>query len=190
MPAYDSSTLTYRGLTFTVAKHYDETMQAPWIEHDGHGIVTDWIDDPHDDNFRQLSYFDSYRCRYYDWTASFDRARADEWGLGDADRAALALTLGREPTAEDVIAEAVRKDYEYLRAWCCNEWYYMGVVVTLQGTNISRSLWGIESSEDAYHDEVARELADEIIGNAGKELEAEVQRVTELQAKVQQAGRE
>lgn len=189
MPAYDSSTLNYRGLTFTVAKHYDETMQAPWEEHDSHGIVTDWInsgDAPED--ARELNR-DRTRVRYYDLAASLERARADQWGLTDTDRAALALTLGRELTAEDVTAEAVRKDYEHLRAWCRDEWHYMGVVVTLRGTHISRSLWGIESTEHDYHEEVARELADEIIASAGKELRAERKRLAELQAKLTQADR-
>lgn len=52
------------------------------------------------------------------------------------------------------------------RAWLKDEWYYVGVVVTLldiegNETDAAQSLWAIESDSGAYLQEVAGELADE-----------------------------
>ena len=188
MPAYDTSRITYKGVAFTVAKYYDEQHAPPWEEYDGHGVVTDYLFvadadlvDPRSD-FRPISRWDGNRRRYYDWGKSLDRARVEEWGLGDEQRAKLADRLKREPTADEVLEEAVRLDYEYLKGWCFDEWHYCGIVVTLAGTDIERSSWGIESNAAAYHNEVARELAQEIMHDAAGELRTEIKRLETLAA--------
>lgn len=186
MRAYDTATLNYRGLTFTVAKHYDEDHQAPWIEHDGHGIVLErkrHVDDP--DEARELN--SDY---LYDWRASLDRAREEGWGLGPKELAKLRAEYteydGRELPQELITQRAVRNDYEYLRAWCRDEWHYCGIVVKLDGAPVEHSLWGIESDDEAYHNEVARELADEIISEAPSAINSEIERLQRLAATLPQ----
>lgn len=183
MAAYERSTLTHRDLTFTVAKHYDTDHEAPWSACDGYGVVLERTRHSADapDEARELN--SDY---LYDWHASLDRAREEQWGLGEERLAALTAKLTRPPTQEEITAEAVRLDYEYLRAWCRDEWHYCGIVVKLQGSPIERSLWGIESNDEAYHNEVARKLADEIISDAPSEINSEIERLQRLAASIPQ----
>ena len=184
-----SSTFTHKGHTFTVKHVHDSYHEPPWESGDGYGIVTDWInyradeaaDYKDESKYRALNH-DHGSVRYYDWQASLDKAREEQWGLTDADKAKLAARIGHEPTAEEVTAEAVRKDYEFLRGWCQDEWSYVGVVVALQGTDYEQSLWGIESNADAYLAETARELADAILDDAPAQIDADVARLQALRA--------
>lgn len=183
-----SSTLEYRGLRFTVTTEPDLDTGPPWEDCDGHGVVTDWV---HHDS-EQDTYASDYEnplkflvlsrdhgsTRYYDVQASLRKARAEQWGLSDKELQQLRLTelarTGQEPSADEIRNRAMLLDYQYLRGWCQDDWRYVGVVVTLQGTTIDRSLWGVEDSNDAYIAEVARELADQIIHEGEKELDAQI----------------
>lgn len=65
-------------------------------------------------------------------------------------------------------AGAAEADFERLRQWCNDEWTYVGIVVDLlddEGDPMgeTESLWGIESDASEYLDEVAHELAGEIL---------------------------
>lgn len=71
----------------------------------------------------------------------------------------MAAKLGRTPTQGDIVAEAVQRDFDYLRRWCTDQWSYVGVVVKF----ISEDL---EESES----ETARELADEICSRLDDEM--------------------
>lgn len=63
-------------------------------------------------------------------------------------------------------AQAAMQDYKRLRDWCNDQWYYVGVIVTITDSDgeeiASDSLWGIESdaSEDLL--ETANELLDQL----------------------------
>lgn len=73
------------------------------------------------------------------------------------------------PSARAYAANAARADYEYLRAWCNDDWHYVGVIVTASRNGIElgeASLWGIESSDSSYLLETANELADEALTDA------------------------
>ena len=68
-------------------------------------------------------------------------------------------------------------DFEALRAWCADEWFYCGVVLSVSRAGImldehAASLWGIEAnhpgSDNTYLTGVAEELAEEARG-AGRE---------------------
>lgn len=69
-------------------------------------------------------------------------------------------------TAKQYAAGAAMADYERLRAWCNDEWCYVGVVVRRTGDceccGESESLWGIESDAGEYIREVSIELAEEM----------------------------
>ena len=38
----DTTTAEHDGWTFAAEVHRDDSFGAPWLEHDGHGEVTDW----------------------------------------------------------------------------------------------------------------------------------------------------
>lgn len=93
--------------------------------------------------------------------------RDDEY-LWDGAREAMRASY---PSARAYAAAAAMADYDRLRQWCDDQWCYVGVVVELvdeEDEPVSchgASLWGIESDAGDYLEEVARELADEVIAD-------------------------
>jgi hypothetical protein len=68
-------------------------------------------------------------------------------------------------TSRQYSAAAAMADFKRLKAWCDDHWHYVGVIVActdLPGEPFE-SLWGFESDAGDDLQEVARELADEII---------------------------
>lgn len=133
--------------------HYDECSGAPWEENDGHGLVSGWERRAKRPGELVLNDDGRGNKRFYDWQESVKIARRDGW---------CCWRNGEE------LNEAVRRDYEYLRAWCNDEWYYVGVVVfplTVDGDELrskSQSIWGIGSTDTDYIKDTAQELAREI----------------------------
>ncbi|RQH02741.1 hypothetical protein [Paraburkholderia dinghuensis] len=194
------------GYTFRVRVEADDSMGAPWEEHDGHGEVSGWTTRDKRPGEIVLS-SDRWSKRYYDVQASMKIARRDGWGLGDDDRAALVKSLaekrvvrkatyhvengirqdkvetvelpGRDPakplTRGEITAEAVRRDFEYLRRWCADQWHWVGLVVELldgEGESVggvSDSLWGMESGRDDYLQETAQGMADGLAAGLQRE---------------------
>ncbi len=163
------------GLTFRVEIEPDHDMRAPWEEHDGHGPVREisGYGRPEKKPGEVIIYQDRGHGYAYDVQEAARIARRDGWGLAPEAVATLRYRLGREPTRGEVIAEAVRIDRDRMRAWCNSEWSWCGVVVTLldldgRDTGMTESLWGIESDSREYLDEVAEELACQIVDAIGR----------------------
>lgn len=79
-------------------------------------------------------------------------------------------------TAGQYAAHAAERDYQAMRAWCRDEWWWGGVVLSVEKAGVvlddhAASLWGIEcnypESDNSYLTEVANELLPEAI-EAGK----------------------
>lgn len=70
-------------------------------------------------------------------------------------------------TARQYAAAAALADFDRLRRWCDNQWHYVGVIVESldedEDVIDSASLWGIESDAGDYLDEVAQDLAAELL---------------------------
>ena len=70
-------------------------------------------------------------------------------------------------TARQYAAAAALADFDRLRRWCDNQWHYVGVIVESLDADEdvidSASIWGIESDADDYLDEVAQDLAAELL---------------------------
>lgn len=210
MSAYRDHFETFElcGLTFAAYTERDDSMGAPWEEHDGHGDIRESRKESFTSRYQpgdkrpgeRVLYADCGVFLLYDWAGTMKKARAEGWGLGDDARAALVERIAgrdalaaaraegvarpfdrvpellprftREPTRGEIVAEAVRLDFERLRAWANDEWHYVGVIVELldvegDETGEDESLWAIESDSPDYHAEVARELADQLIDRLG-----------------------
>lgn len=159
-------TVSGQDLAFSVDVEPDYDSGAPWENSDGNGPVSGW-ETRNKRPGELLLYKDGAFSRYYDFAEACRIALRDGWGI-DPDRLAKwTERAGRAPTKRQIAASAARADYEYLRAWCSDDWHYVGVIVTLlnpDGTesDIQSSLWGIENSDSDYIRETARQLADEI----------------------------
>ena len=158
--------ITLNGRQYRVDVVADNDMGAPWEEHDGHGIVSDWISrDKHAGEW--ILSTDRQSKRFYDFAATIKKAKAEGWGLGADRLAVLTAKLGRTPTKGEITEHAVNFDFKYLRDWCNNSWHWCGVVVTDITDNedapldYQYALWGIGSEDDAFIDETAKDLASE-----------------------------
>ena len=154
---YDSFTFTHNGRDYVAELHFDLHHDAPWRECDGHGPVSDWT--TRDKRPGELILTAERRSyRYYDFQEACAIARRDGWN------APPYVIPGETKRAQ--AARAALADYNYLRAWCNDDWHYCGVVVRLENTceccGDIESLWGIESNCDDYLKEVAAELAEEL----------------------------
>lgn len=187
---YDPTDLKLFGLTFSVQLQRDEDHEPPWEAGDGHGVVLDWqptLDRNVADaaNLRPLAE-EHGRTRYYDFAASIRLALKDKWGLSPEEMAKQREMRGKEPT---ITHRAVQLDYEYIRDWCQDRWEYVGVIVTLPGTSLQRSLWGIESNDHKYIAETACELAGEIARDGITEIQPEIQALQKVRVQLRRAAR-
>jgi hypothetical protein len=161
--------------TFVICIRNDDSMGPPWVEHDGHGVVSDWTLRDKRPGETEINR-DGRSKRFYDVAESIKIAKRDSWGLSDDDMAKLASELGRDPTANQIAAKAVELDCESMRKWCNDGWRWIGVclveldpaaieypenVADDESRDVAASLWGIESDNPKYHESVAFELISE-----------------------------
>lgn len=147
----------HNGLKFRYEIEPDTCHGPPWKEEGGHGPVSDWErrkKRPHEWILRE----DRGSYRYYDSKAALETALKDRWGPKDP-----ALTPRQNA------AEAVRRDFEYLRGWCNGDWSYVGVRVILldvdeEDTEEDAVRGGVHSD---YVDDYLEELAEEILATVG-----------------------
>lgn len=134
----------------------DDTSREPWSDECGHGPVSEWSTRDKRPGERVLSR-DRNSFRYYDFAEAVAIARHDGWDTAPYGQ-------GTPGQRAERAAEA---DFQRLRAWCNDEWCYVGVAVTLltragRDSDQWESFWGIESDDPDYHREVAEELADQL----------------------------
>jgi hypothetical protein len=171
MSRYDTTTREYRGHTITVSFERDDGMKAPWKEHDGHGIVSEWTSREKRAGERTLNENRGSK-RYYDIEETTRIAKREGWGLTDEAKTALAARLGREPTPNEIIADAVQRDFDHLKAWCDNHWEWVYCKCEISGMkNPDKYTGGIEGIPEsiAYH---TQEAIDGAIFTIDRELAA------------------
>lgn len=168
---------THDGKQFRAFIEYDPDAGSPWEREEGHVPVSDWV---RRDKMPSEVIINRDRgsYRFVCLREAHECARAQGWGLASDDMQALCDKLNREPTKREVISRAVQLDIERLRAWCADEWCYVGVCVSLLGPDgqpvgdrYAAACWGIESDCDDYIKEVASDLAGEALSAARVELE-------------------
>lgn len=179
---YDSKDFKHDGRAFRAFFYADDDdSDAPWDREDGHGPVSDWRRGRDKSPGERTLQEDRGQYRFYDVAAATRIARRDGWGLSPEDQTTWLLAHGRRPDMGsmrpgEIVAEAVERDFQRLRAWCNDQWHYCGVAVRALdddgepiGDEYAHALWGVESDGGAYLDEVAHELASEIIAQEQRE---------------------
>lgn len=156
-------------LQIRIRAEHDLDHGAPWEDCDGHGPVSEWTTRDKRSGERVLS-TDRRSKRFYDFAGAIALAKRDRWGLRDADKAALAAKLGRAPTANEICAEAVERDFKHLQDWCEDRWQYLSVTVTLESLYDDGNAKGIAGdaicgveSDGNYWREIALEMANGVI---------------------------
>ena len=167
-------TIERDGYMFRVEHEYDHDAGCPWEREDGHGSVrhakANYTGHPDKRPGELVLDGEFLRGGYvYDFADACEQARRDNWGSYGWQGA------GEGMTRRQFAAEQARNDYERLRAWCKDEWYYVGVIVTLldiegNATDAQQSLWGIESDSEGYLGEVATQLANDCINDVQSRL--------------------
>lgn len=161
--------------SFLVEIERDESMGEPWKEHDGHGIITEW--ERRDKAPHERVLCEDHRShRYYDVRESTELAKRDGWGCSHS-----TVTDGKfhhgHKSKREAIACAVDQDFNRMRGWCNDEWSWVGVIVTMldddgKKTDVTDSLWGIESDSTDYIDQTAQEMAESLAKTVNDELRA------------------
>jgi hypothetical protein len=149
--AYKTETVEQHGITYRVDYLYDPAAGKPWENSDAHGPVSDW--ERRDKRPGELVLNEDNRGykRFYDFKKACQIALRDGWD-------SRPYNDGTE-TKRQQAARAARADFEFLRRWCNDEWFYIGIVVTEVRTDsdgftydgFSSSLWGIESDNLDSH---------------------------------------
>jgi hypothetical protein len=155
---FDWTEFAHAGLMFRARIEPDHTGATPW-EDDGHGPVSDWT--TRDKRPGEMVLIrDGRHARYYDFAAAVAIAKRDGWN---------AAPYWQAETRGQRAAKAARADFDRIRAWCNDEWQYVGVVVERIGGTLGDfcgpddgSLWCIESDAGDYLTECALDLAGEI----------------------------
>lgn len=87
-------TIERNGRTYRVTIEHDGDMGAPWEEHDGHGVVSEWTRRDKAPGEVVIA-SDRGSHRFYDVAETTRIAKRDGWGLSDADAAALLARLAQ-----------------------------------------------------------------------------------------------
>ena len=137
-------------ITFRVNIIADYEADAPWDSKEEHGPVTDWVRrEATSEEWLLNSGRGAYR--YYNHVEAKKQAALEGWG-------------GCGDTHDEQLDDAVRKDYADLKAWCNDDWRYVGVEVyplTKDGDELkskAESVWGINSDDTDYIKHLAEEL--------------------------------
>ena len=112
------------GNRFKVAFSYDD-YEAPWEVSDGHGKVSDWVTRDKKPG-EVVLYQDRNAKRYYDMQGAIQKAKAEGWSC---DSVLPTDTRGQKAV------KAAQADFEYLRAWCNNDWWYCCLHVAMLDAN-------------------------------------------------------
>jgi hypothetical protein len=166
---YDGQIVEKGGLRFRINIEFDDDADAPWENDDGTGIVPNWTVRDKRPGERILN-TDHGSKRFYDFAGTMEKARAEGWGLSPERIAQWTLKAGQAPTPSQIIEAAVEADFERLRRWCSEQWWYVGVIVTQIDENDEpkepdylHAIWCMESDDEAGHEEYANEYMDQII---------------------------
>lgn len=149
----------------------EDGPEPPWSREDGRGVVIEGVDRDPRPGERLLSREHNLSC-YYDTNATMAKAIKEGW---DAEPFGTG-------TAEERAARAVDADFNYIKAWCDNDWSYVGIGITVSRLGVpltdstTNSVWGNElnasGSDNDYLTENANNLLPDALASARKKLAA------------------
>lgn len=189
----DASTIEAHSLTFKVEIVQDNDSGKPWKECEGFGPVRE----------AEKGYYDRYLTKkpgervlhlgdrncyswVYDWQGAIALAKRDDWGVSPENRPDNWEKLSAKQQREI----AVQHDFDFLKAWCDEDWVWSGICVTLliEGEDgdlapydgdldLSDSLWSVEfwqykNLDDAKNSH-AKSVVTEMIDHIAKTYLAE-----------------
>ena len=171
----------HSGLMFRCVVEPDTDLQAPWIEHDGHGrirSVSSYYGRPEKRPGEVIIYSERGEYWLYDVQATMQIAGNDGWGLSDEDVTALAAKLNRTPTKGDITAGSVRRDMDYCRQWLQGDRFWQMIEVFQiddEGERIGESeyLGCVDSGYGSECGEYVRECAAELAGEIARAVNKE-----------------
>lgn len=152
----------------------DDDQTPPWKREDGYGPVSEWMPGGKRPGQRVLSRSGQV-LRYYDFESAIKIALRDGWGTKDGKR--------QLETNAQYAARAVEEDFASLKAWCDDEWSYVGVCVTIKKKGIAltgkydHALWGVDCNHPNGTNDYLVEVANELLPDA---LTAAKARLVEL----------
>jgi hypothetical protein len=168
---YKIETIEHNGHSFRVEYLTDDTQETQWEWADGHGTVSDWTSRDKRPGEVVLC-TDGRSRRYYDMQGAIQTAKADGWSC---DSALPTDTKGQKAV------KAAQADYEYLRAWCANDWWYSCLHVSLldpDGEELEDYDDYLGGVEDGYYrntgDQYALEMASGILTRYERDQDAEL----------------
>lgn len=176
----DSITCEKDGFTITARVERDEDHGPPWKEEDGHGPVSDWRRKEDKRAGEVLLVSDRHSARFYNWQKAIKIAKRDGWGAPPYE------TAIPESKGEKAV-RAVQHDFDILKAWCNDEWWYACLTLSVSKGNIeideyAASLCGIavNCGDDCngYLLEVANELLDDALAVAKKRAAEMIKELT------------
>ena len=161
---------------------YDNDHEPPWEDCDGMGVIEETRGYSKPGEYGEYDDWimnsDRYWYRYYDWKATLPIAIRDGW-----DAAPYGVGTKRERAMR-----AMRHAYGFLRRWCNNDWWYVGLIVTLLDENDEElgedSCWGFESDNDDYITEQMRDWAARLIVAARKKRRSETDAWKQLKLEI------
>jgi hypothetical protein len=142
----------------------DTEAGHPWAESGGHGDVEDFPAGNVPSGWTEIGDHGRSSVWAYNTCGAMTKAIKDGWGI-DADD----LAYWRKRTGNPKLGKAyaaVLADREFLRRYLAQDWYYIGITVTVHDADgnacgSSSSLWGIEydpHSDDGYIRETLGDL--------------------------------
>jgi hypothetical protein len=155
----------HKDRTFVARIFRDEHYGAPWKEHDGHGPVREASSKDGKRPGERVLHSARWSHWLYDWQAACALAEKDGWGASNVDTAGL--------TPGQIRDIAVQQDFDRLKGWLKDYWWWVGIGVQLCAEDGSfdddddafykHAIWGVESDAGDYFMTLAREQAEEIL---------------------------
>ena len=175
MSRYDD-TIEHSGITVQIRYEPDYDHGAPWDEDCGHGDIrqVDCSWGRPDKRPGEVILY-SHRGAYwlYDYQGAIKKAKAEGWGCRQVDN----WGLPRPPmTKNQIAAQAVKEDMDFLRGYLQGDWGYVGIIVTAlneDGDEVGQdSCWGFETHQ-GFHLEMGQEMALDLAKQVYEDKEAE-----------------
>lgn len=150
----------HNGREFEIERIADNDHGAPWDNDEWYkGLVSDWKSDKRPGE-RCLNK-DGKSYRFFDWQGAIERGKKED-NVGGIDTfMRLTAQLRRVPTRKQCIEAQAQWMFDFLRGWCNDDWFYIGIVVRDVETGVEESCWGIESNCEDYIQEIISDLCEE-----------------------------